>query len=124
MWPGYRTKPSPPFKNASRRGVLALPFGFLSPEIASVGSAKPGALIATVTLGDRVTLAAMRAEFADDADAFDRFVPGVRRLAGESVRVLLTQPDLSVSNMKLMWFCFSIGRFIDPGPALLIQETQ
>jgi hypothetical protein len=60
---------------------LAIPFGFTSPEITSVGGTKLGALIAAVTLSDRATLAAMRAEFADEADAFDRFVAGVRGLA-------------------------------------------
>ena len=56
----------------------ALPFGFTSPETASVGGIKLGAVIAAVTLGDRVTLAAMRAEFAADAGAFDLFAAGVR----------------------------------------------
>jgi hypothetical protein len=62
-------------------GHLAHAFGFMSPAIAVVGRTKLGALIAAITLRDEVTLATMRAEFADDADAFDHFVSGVCRLA-------------------------------------------
>jgi hypothetical protein len=60
---------------------LALPFGFMCPEIASVGKTKLGPLIAAIIEGDQVTLAAMQEEFAGEADAFDRFVAGVGRLA-------------------------------------------
>jgi hypothetical protein len=59
---------------------LALPFGFVCPEIAIVGNTKLGALIAAVTERDPAALAAMQAEFASEAEAFSRFVAGVRGL--------------------------------------------
>jgi hypothetical protein len=60
---------------------LALPFGFTSPATVCVGRTKLGVLLAAVISTDRGTLAAMRADFTDDAGAFDRFVAGVRGLA-------------------------------------------
>jgi hypothetical protein len=60
---------------------LALPFGFICPEIASVGNTKLGALIAAVTDRDPVALDAMQVEFASEAEVFSRFVAGVSGLA-------------------------------------------
>jgi Sulfotransferase domain len=75
----------PPIDEAGMECVearhLALPFGFTSPEIVTIGNIELGALINAVTLGDEVTLSAVRAEFSSDAEAFDEFIKGVRSLA-------------------------------------------
>src|SRR5438552_1851826 len=60
---------------------MKLPFGFTPPANAHAGSIDLRALMDAVLQGDEPALATVRMQAAGEAEAFDRFVSGLRSLA-------------------------------------------